>query len=371
MVLGINTLDFRGGDPYSTSSLVFPLSMDGVTWTLPDASGNVMLAEQNLSGITNPTLARDALGSGTIGDELFTSETQEEAQAVLGILPTSIVEFYSGAGSINIPAEAKFVSFILIGGGGGGGSGSRGLSTVARSGGTGGTAGRWIAIPPIPISQLGGSASYVVGSGGAGGSSQTFDSLTGVSGSVGGNTVLTIGSNVISVGGGAGGLAGLLNSGTSSIGLVGSVNGTIGSAGLAATPAANGSLITGNSNPQAATATHYPTSGGPAGGIAANGTVFLGASGTAIGSNSYVVTGGLAGTSISPTGKNGNTTIFTRAGTGGGGAMTTSSISPGNRGGDGGLYGGGGGGGSPSVNGQPSGAGGNGAGGLVQVTFYY
>lgn len=35
------------------------------------------------------------------------------------------------------------------------------------------------------------------------------------------------------------------------------------------------------------------------------------------------------------------------------------------------IIGGGGGGGSPSSNGQDSGAGGNGAGGYIQVTFYY
>jgi hypothetical protein len=341
-------------------------------YSLPDASGTLMLGDQNLAEITNPALARDALGSGTVGDQVFTSETQSDVYDIIGIRPITRVEYTSGSGIIDIPSDAKLVSFLLIGGGGGGGSGCRKAPTTAGSGGSGGTPGRWVAVPPIPISELGtSSVLFSVGEGGVGGPARTTNDTAGQTGTVGGVSSITFAGTTIAASGGSGGPNGAINQNSSSVAGIGGSHGVIGYGGFFITTASNPSLITGNSAAIPLVNNSYPTSGGPAGGMSAAGTIYSGAAGGTLGVAAYSVVGGSAGTGISPTGKVGKTSLVTRAGTGGGGARTSDTTFSGNAGGNGGLYGGGGGGGSPSNNGWDSGAGGNGAGGLVQVTFYY
>jgi hypothetical protein len=341
-------------------------------YSLPDASGTLMLGDQNLAEITNPALARDALGSGTVGDQVFTSETQSDVYDIIGIRPITRVEYTSGSGIIDIPSDAKLVSFLLIGGGGGGGSGCRKAPTTAGSGGSGGTPGRWVAVPPIPISELGtSSVLFSVGGGGVGGPARTTNDTAGQTGTVGGVSSITFAGTTIAASGGSGGPNGAINQNSSSVAGIGGSHGVIGYGGFFITTASNPSLITDNSAAIPLVNNFYPTSGGPAGGMSAAGTIYSGAAGGTLGVAAYSVVGGSAGTGISPTGKVGKTSLVTRAGTGGGGARTSDTTFSGNAGGNGGLYGGGGGGGSPSNNGWDSGAGGNGAGGLVQVTFYY
>ena len=344
------------------------------TWTHPLATGTLMLGSQNLNEITNPALARDALGSGTVGDQLFTAETQANAQTALGLLPMSISRFTTGSGTITIPPEAKFVSFIIIGGGGGGGSGAVSPAGQAASGGTGGRGGIYIGTLPFLVSDLDGSAiTYSVGAGGVGGPATVANGTGGSVGGSGGGTTVTINGSGITAAGGIGGLAGVVNASTSTVASALNANGTIGTGtsapSIGATASASGGASAGNASP----GTYYPTSGGPGGSISTTSVVNSGGPGTTMGTVglNHTLLGGASGISGSEVGKVGLTSLFTRAGTGGGGGMATAVTFAGNSGGAGGLFGGAGGGGSGARNGQPSGAGGNGAGGLVQVTFYY
>jgi hypothetical protein len=374
MVLGINTLDFRGGDPYSASSLVFPLSMDGVTWTLPDASGAVMLAEQNLSEITNPALARDALGSGIVGDELFVSETQGEAQAAIGLFPMSVEEYTSGSGQIALPENAKFVSFELVGGGGGGGSGCRQPTSTARSGGSGGRGGCRISVPPTPVANLTWPLLYGVGAGGAGGASILANGTNGQIGVSGGDTFIQngVGGVAFRATGGERGNGGLLNANASGTTALTVSSGLVNGGLLGTTLGTQVASSVSNGTSTSTTNSFYATGGGSGGGITNGNIALLPGAGYHMGVPRVLeILGGAAGIAGSEIGKDGNTNPINKSGTGGGGGQAVSVTYAGSAGGNGGLYGGGGGGGSASVNGQPSGKGGDGAGGLIQVTFYY
>jgi hypothetical protein len=296
----------------------------------------------------------------------------------LGLLTTT-VEYTSGSGTIALPKGAKFVSFILIGGGGGGGSGATSASLVAKSGGIGGRGGSYISIVPTPISQFTWPISYSVGAGGAGGAAVTTPTTAGSRGAVGGDTTITSNGNTIKAIGGVSSLLPILGSqgGTPNASTNGAialtlVNGILGNGFYGSSSVLTASSSTANSTVGASINNHAPSSGGPGGGISSTNIIFNGGAGTPLGTaNIYVVNGGAAGISGDELGKSGNTDSFTKAGTGGGGGRATAGTLSGNAGGNGALYGGGGGGGSASVNLQNSGAGGNGAGGLIQVTFYY
>jgi hypothetical protein len=326
----------------------------------------------NLTNLSNPDLARTALGSGAVGDDVFTADTEAAAHTAIGLYPISTQEFLSGSGTIALPTGARYVSFTLIAGGAGGGSGARGATSTARSGGTGGRAGALFGIAPTPVTEFTWPVSYVVGAGGAGGAAITADNTSGDVGVAGDDTTITSNGVIFKAVGGARGNGGPIGSGAQGAPALGAAQGILGYSSLLNM---NGSV---NSNTGSGLATggflafHYPTSGGTGGSISTTNSILAGAPSVNMGTvNTYQVLGGLRGEAAAETGGNGNQSISTKAGTGGGGGRTTAVTFAGNAGGNGALYGGGGGGGSASVNGQNSGAGGNGADGRIQITFWY
>lgn len=288
-------------------------------------------------------------------------------------LLTTTLEYTSGSGTIDLPKGAKFVSFTLIGGGGGGGSGCRGAAGLGRSGGSGGRGASRIQLPPTPVTELTWPVSYAVGIGGAGGAARTGDSQAGAVGSGGGNTTITSNGFQFRASGGADGRGGVISGNAAGAPSLVLSNGFFGSPVPLVIQA--GSLATSNTTSvltPADTQGYLTSAGGGGGGISSANAVLAAGRSSNVGSTAvYQILGGLAGTSGSEVGKNGNTALISKTGTGGGGGVATAVTFAGNAGGNGALYGGGGGGGSASVNGRNSGAGGNGAGGYIQVTFYY
>lgn len=96
----------------------------------------------------------------------------------------------------NIPfvADAKYVSFLAIGGGGGGGSGRFGSTTVASGGGGGAGASIDFRIR-VPVSLFRQLQIFrynvTIGAGGTGGAVQTTDNTNGNNGTAGGSTSIT------------------------------------------------------------------------------------------------------------------------------------------------------------------------------------
>jgi hypothetical protein len=312
------------------------------------------------------------LGSGAVGDDVFTADTEAAAHTAIGLYPISTQEFLSGSGTIALPTGARYVSFDMIAGGGGGGSGPRGAAGTGRSGGTGGRGGCRVQLPPTPVSEFTWPVSYVVGAGGAGGAARTADSQTGAVGSAGGNTTITSNGTIFKATGGARGNGGAISGNASGSGALTVSTGILGgplfllvqTGGVASSQ--TGSVLT-----PANILGYHTSSGGAGGGISSANAVLNAGRAANVGNiNVYEILGGLAGTPGSEVGKNGNTALISKTGTGGGGGRATFSFT-GNAGGNGALYGGGGGGGSASINGQNSGAGGNGAGGRIQITFWY
>jgi hypothetical protein len=326
----------------------------------------------NLTNLSNPDLARTALGSGAVGDDVFTADTEAAAHTAIGLYPISTQEFLSGSGTIALPTGARYVSFDMIAGGGGGGSGRRGATSTARSGGTGGRGGARVQLLPTPVTIFTWPLSYSVGAGGSGAAAITVDDTSGAVGGAGGDTTITSNGTIFKAVGGAGGNGGL-NGTTAGATFAGASTGILDSPVLL-----TNQLASPNSNAIAAVATppnttSYQAGFGGAGGSINTTNTILGAGRAAnVGNaNVYEILGGLAGSTGSEVGKNGNTSLLTKIGTGGGGGVTKATIFAGNAGGNGALYGGGGGGGSASLNGFNSGAGGNGAGGRIEITFWY
>jgi hypothetical protein len=289
----------------------------------------------------------------------------------LGLLTTT-VEYTSGSGTIDLPKGAKFVSFTLIGGGGGGGSGRRGAASNTRSGGTGGRGGARVQLLPTPVSVFTWPLSYSVGAGGSGAAAITVDNTSGAVGVAGGDTTITSNGTIFKAVGGAGGRGGLTGTTSGAVfafSSTGILDAPVVLISQVGSPSSN--LSAGVANPADITS-YQPGFGNAGGSINSSNTVLAAGRAANVGSaNVYQILGGLAGSPGSEVGKNGNTSLLTKIGTGGGGGVTKAGTFAGNAGGNGALYGGGGGGGSASVNLQNSGAGGNGAGGLIQVTFYY
>jgi hypothetical protein len=326
----------------------------------------------NLTNLSNSDTARTALGSGAVGDDVFTADTEAAVHTAIGLYPISTQEFLSGSETIALPTGARYVSFTLIAGGGGGGSGRRGAASNTRSGGTGGRGGARVQLLPTPVSVFTWPLSYSVGAGGSGAAAITVDNTSGAVGVAGGNTTITSNGTIFKAVGGAGGNGGptlAITGAPVATAATGILDAPVLLTNQLASPASN--VSAGVANP--ANITSYQAGYGNAGGsINSSNTILAAGRAAHVGSpNVYEILGGLAGTSGSEVGKNGNTSLLTKIGTGGGGGVTTAVTFAGNAGGNGALYGGGGGGGSASVNGQNSGAGGNGAGGYIQITFWY
>jgi hypothetical protein len=260
---------------------------------------------------------------------------------------------------------AKFIRVQAWGGGAGGGSGRKDSSaTVVRSGGGGGGGGGYIDVT-FDASLIATAQTEVgiqVGAGGSGGPSQTTNATNGISGTTGGVTFLSVGSLLIRVPGGGGGVGG---SNASATGGGGSVQAGTGGASSATGGVGSQGL------PIAATSTTIAIGQGGAGGGAggglttANATNAGGAGGNAITAASGGVAGGAAN------GGAGNAGIvplsWTAGGGGSGGGSNTAG--DGGTGGAGGPASGGGGGGS-TQNGN-SGAGGAGGNGFMVITTLY
>lgn len=272
------------------------------------------------------------------------------------------VQVFTSSGTWTKPVGAKAIEVYVIGGGAGGGSGCSSPSGTAAGGGTGGGGGGR-SFATINASFLGATETVTVGTGGAGGASRAHDPINPVAGANG-------------------------TSGTaSSLGLwIYAGGGTTGAGGTSATipipPAGGGStraLFVGTSGGAVANASGAQTfgngggggnstsgcGGGAGGGVNAGGTVANGG----VGGFQYIYNGALAGGT--PVGQNGFSVPanlpYGGSGGGGGNASKTAAAMSG---GNGGFYGGGGGGGGA---GQAfaSGAGGNGAQGIVVVTTYF
>jgi hypothetical protein len=287
-----------------------------------------------------------------------------------------IVREYTSSATWTKPPGLRFVEVIAVGAGGGGGAGARQLAPTARAGGAGGGAGA-IARRIIDAESLGDTESITIGVGGIGAVGRTTNGLavTGGSGTNSSFGILVIGR----------------------FGTGGSSSGGLGGSVPLSTPRIYGTLA-GNagSNPTVAgTTTAMQGIGAPGGGgggsisAASPGVASAGGAGgrvfTIIGNQSAAATGGGAGTGTN--GGNGAsnvalelinyfdvtgilTTGIGASGAGGGSGDGAGTID-GGAGGSGGNYGAGGGGGGGATDPRTSGAGGNGADGLVIVVEYY
>ena len=240
--------------------------------------------------------------------------------------------------TLTIPAWARTVAAILVGGGGGGGAGAFGPAGSGGGGGGGGgfTRGLW------PADVFNGVTTVEIGRGGRGGEAVT--SGDGGAGLPGGDTRLLNESGVcLSAFGGRGGAGGA--GVTSSGGLAGRG----GNPGGSASPAAVGAAGEADVDP-------FGAGGGGGGGGVSDGVGLSGGLGGAGGSAARACGGGEPG----GPGVSASDAALSPSGGGGGGG---SGGSPGQAGGDGGAFGGGGGGGGAGL--SRSGGGGRGADGAV------
>lgn len=263
--------------------------------------------------------------------------------------PTTTMAF------IEPPGYRGYEVFIAAPGGGGG-SGRRGATGGKRGGGSGGGAGttNWSS---VGAGTPGAAITLTVGADGAGGAAVTTDATNGNSGTAGGTHSF---GSILDAAGGLGG-----GGGTTAASVISGGSGPSPTLGMIVSTGTAGGLVDTipNGASGANSAPWGATGGGGGGGLdAANAVRSAGKGGdSGITSVATQLAGGIAGVNGGiREGGNGNFSMAFRGGTGGGGAAAHASDA-GAAGGNG-RYGGGGGGGSASVNGQPSGAGGNGTG---------
>lgn len=289
--------------------------------------------------------------------------------------------------SYRIPADAKMLSFLVVGAGAGGGAGSQQATSIAATGGGGGSGGG-VVLHTMLAQDLGGpnAALYItIGAGGSGGTPGGASS-TGGNGSQGGNTTVSIWGNpgtiITALGAPASGV-GLGSGGASSgvdpiypggynipVATISSGGGSSSGGGAGAAGAAslkryadigtNGGVGGGGvSAANVAGAGGDLTQGGGQNGLQfPSNTNMLLAGGTVGGGN------GKDATLLNPNGY--GLQFFPGAGGSGGGGSTTTA---GGTGGSG-IRGGGGGGGGGSRNGFSAGAGGKGGNGFVAIFVY-
>ncbi len=253
-------------------------------------------------------------------------------------------------GSYAVPAWARSVEAILVGGGGGGGAGAFGASGSRFGGGGGGAGG--ISRGVWPAELIGATLTVVAGVGGAGGSA--------AAGAGGSGSVLYMGSTalLIATGGGGGGLGSAVGgtAGTAGAGVLNS------NAGGASSVTATGATGRSFDRPDA------PGGGGAGGGLDSAGVARAGGAGGDGGSLAVKATGGAggAGAAGSPGSAAPQPSLYWAGGGGGGGGAASSGA--GHAGATGGSVGGGGGGGGAGISaGGPGGTGGSGVVWLVAV----
>lgn len=286
------------------------------------------------------------------------------------------------------PAGCYLVHVICVGAGGGGGSGMRGASLSNRFGGGGGAAG-FVTDKWFEASELDTVETITIGAGGTGGTAIVVNTTVGNNGTGGnpstfGGDGSFITAKLFAYGGngGAGGQGSPTAGGTGcttlgamfqyygSDGGAGGTGAGVGLTGVGAVIGAwgpsggggGGGLDTGNTARNGGNGgSHIPVAfGDPIGTGGSGGGTTGAAGGTANGGAASLGAAGAAGTT------DGTSALLFGGGAGGGAPNTNVGCA----GGGGGGPGGGGGGGSSSLNGNASGAGGNGADGGVFVISY-
>ncbi len=255
------------------------------------------------------------------------------------------VTVFTADGSYAVPAWARSVEAVLVGGGGGGGGGAFGASGPRFGGGGGGAGG--ISRGVWAGDELGGTLAVVVGSGGAGGSA--------TAGSDGGDSSLAMsGTTLLAACGGAGG-----GQGTGTAGAPGQAG-----EGTQASNAGGGSGVTATGEAgRSLDRPDGPGGGGAGGGLDGGDVARAGGAGGDGGALAVRALGGAGGTAAAGsagTGAPWPTLHWAGGGGGGGGAATAGA---GHAGGPGGSAGGGGGGGGAGT--SAGGVGGAGAAGVV------
>jgi hypothetical protein len=256
------------------------------------------------------------------------------------------VTVFTSSGSLAVPAWARSIEAVAVGGGGGGGAGAFGASGSRFGGGGGGAGG--VSRGEWATELLGGTLDVVVGAGGAGGSA--------AGGSNGANSTIAMGgARLLAAGGGGGGGRG------------DGAGGASGAPGAGA-PASNGggasSVTATGGTGRSLDRPDGPGGGGAGGGLDSAGVARAGGPGGDGGAMAVRALGGPGGSGAagSPGTAAPRPTLFWGGGGGGGGGAAASG--PGHAGAAGGSAGGGGGGGGAGVT-----AGGNGGAGAPGVVW--
>ena len=332
----------------------------GDTGSLLFQSGYAGRAEFGLAGDDDFRLKVSDDGA-TWREALAVDRATGKATFARSPLRPSEVSVFTASGSYAVPAWARRLTLVCIGGGGGGGSGAAGTNAANRSGGGGGGAGGR-SRDEIDVAELSGSTlTVVVGAAGTGGAGVT-GTANGAAGAAGGDSSIADGAQVlIAAGGGLGGGAGTTANAAGGLGGIGLVPGNAGGAGsIAASPVAGADGSCGDG----------PGAGGGAGGLNTGGATTGGKEGghgfligQASGRRAARGAGGVSGAA----GSAGADKAWQRgcgAGGGGGGGLASAN---GGAGGAGGAPGGAGGGGGATRDTHTSGGGGNGARGEVWI----
>lgn len=374
------------------------------TWTLPAVSGNtgfpLILANRGTATVTVQRAGTDNIYGvgGTLTSLALTagSEIQLFNDSVYWMLmsypvtalnatgtPSSTtylrgdgswntpggatVTVYAGVTSVSgvsVPAGALGCYITMIGPGGPGGSGRRGATSTLRYGGGGGGGAGYIPALWIPVAALGATYAVTIPAVAAGGAAITVDSTNGNNGTAAANATFVSGSYSLTVESGNFGGGGTATASVAGAGIVAGSSGHTYVASVAGTSGA------GTANAVAASF-NDGLGVGCAGGGGGGGLTSANNPGTAAaGSNSIVhgLTGGAGGVVAGASPGTGGTALggVTGPGAGGGAASVAGAAQAGA---NATHYGAGGGGGGASVNGQTSGAGGNGGPGYVSIAW--
>jgi hypothetical protein len=278
-------------------------------------------------------------GSGVSGNPTIATTAGEQIVVGTGATQT---------GTISIPATATWVEIEAIGPGGGGGSGRQGASATARFGGNGGNGGNYSGRILHRTADLGNSLFYSLGAYGTGGPAAAAINTSGTAGGTSGRVEIYKGTD---------------NTGNVLVWLIGATGG-LGGTAAAQTQVAGTSIDGFAIGGVGATAQQLAVATNPGDSYMAGAG---GGAGQAISSGNVSSTNSRQGGRTALT--NGTTNFASQAnspygGAGGSGGNVNSAGSAGLN------YGGGGGGGGASLNGTASGAGGNGAPGLIRVRWW-
>jgi len=269
------------------------------------------------------------------------------------------LDIITASDTYDVPAWARQLRIVCIGGGAGGGAAASGSNAANRFGGQGGgSGGRSEEV--FDVEELDATLIVTVGAGGIGGSGVTGNT-NGNAGTAGGETKVESGGvDILYAGGGTGGLGGAAAQASG-----------IATGGLGNRPGNAGqSSILASVSPANTSQGDNPGAGAPGGALSTAGVANAGGDGSfgyfigGIGSRAERGTGGASGGGAGGAGDDKNWDRGCGAGGGAGGANASGN---GGNGGAGGTPGGGGGGGGASRDTATSGNGGNGGRGEVQI----